>query len=120
MVLRKDDIVMTAICELCDGTDGCLVSRADILPLLPKRWRPSGEGLDDALAGLQRDGYFDLISSERKGEKMYVISLRESGLRYGSLKARRRRDAAYKMALAFAGVLATFVFGLILRAIFGQ
>ena len=67
-------MVMSAVYELCDGTDCCLISRADILSLMPKKAEFSSESLDDILFSLHVDGYFDLITSERKGERMYVIT----------------------------------------------
>ena len=119
MLSRKESAVMNAIYELCDGTECCLISRADILALLPRKQQPGGEALDDILFGLHCDGYFDIIPSERKGEKMYVITLKESGFAFRRGQAQRRRDVTFRLALAFAGAVATFVFGLILRGIFG-
>lgn len=120
MLSRRENMVMSAVYELCDGTDCCLISRADILSLLPKKAGFTGEGLDDMLFALHVDGYFDLITSERKGERMYVITLKESGFAYRRIKAQRRRDVMFKIWLALLGAVATFVFGLILRGIFGQ
>ena len=112
-------MVMSSVYELCDGTDCCLISRADILSLMPKKAEFSSESLDDILFSLHVDGYFDLITSERKGERMYVITLKESGLNFRRAKKQRTRDVIYKIALAFIGALATFIFGLILKAIAG-
>ena len=49
---------------------------------------------------------------------MYVISLKGDGRDFADLGARRRRDFMYKIFLAFIGALATFVFTLIIKAIF--
>lgn len=111
---------MSAIYSLCDGTDSCLVSPLDILSLLPSRKKYSLERIDDTLNALYQDGYFDLITSERKGEKMYVISLKENGKAYRRLAKQKQRDVAFKIFLAFIGATATFIFGLIIRAIFGN
>ena len=118
MLSRKENGVMEAVYELCDGMNSCLISRSDIISLLPKK-ELSGEELDDILFGLHVDGYFDLISSERKGEKMYVITLKDSGMAFRRTKKQRRRDIAFRIALALVGAVATFLFGLILRGIFG-
>ena len=109
---------MNAVYELCDGSDCCLISRADILSLLPAKTRDRCN-LDDVLFGLHCDGYFDLITSERKGEKMYVITLKESGFAFKRSQKQRRRDVTFKILLALIGAVATFIFGLILRGIFG-
>ena len=119
MLTRKENSVMGAVYELCDGTESCLVSAADILSLLPKKYACTADGLDTVLYGLHCDGYFDLITSERKGERMYVITLRESGFAFKRGQAQRRREVLFKVALAFVGAFATFIFGLILRGLFG-
>ncbi|MDE6691652.1 MAG: hypothetical protein K2K04_06745 [Clostridia bacterium] len=115
---RCENDVMSAVYCLCDGTDGCLISPLDIMSILPAGRKYSVQRLDDALYSLQTDGYLDVIHSERKGEKMYVISLKENGLAYKRNIRQKRLDVINKIALAFVGAVATFVFGLILKAIF--
>jgi hypothetical protein len=51
---------------------------------------------------------------------MYVISLKENGKAYRRLAKQKQRDVAFKIFLAFIGATATFIFGLIIRAIFGN
>lgn len=118
MLTRCENDVMRAVYCLCDGTDGCLISPMDIMSILPARRRYSTDRLDDALTALQTDGYLDVISSERKGEKMYVISLKENGVNFKRREMQHRQDLLYKLLLGFVGAFATFVFGLIIKAIF--
>lgn len=118
MLDKNENMVMSAVYSLCDGTEGCLISQADILSILPSRHRLSAQNIDDILNDLRCDGYFDLILSERKGEKMYVISLKESGFAYKRTAKQRRRDITFKIFLAFIGALATFIFGLVLKGLF--
>ena len=119
MLDRNENMVMSAVFSLCDGTEGCLVSPYEILSLLPSRHKITPDVLDDILNALKCDGYFDLITSERKGEKMYVINLKENGYAYKRTSKQRQRDIAFRIVLAFIGAAATFVFGLILKGIFG-
>ena len=119
MLSKREDEIMRAVYDLCDGTDSCLISPAEIASLLPAKRQYSYEKIDAVLRDLMRDGYFDLISSERKGEKMYVINLKEAGFAYKRTKVQRRRDIAFRVTLAFIGALSTFIFGLILRSLFG-
>lgn len=118
MLSKYENEVMTAIYSLCDGTDGCLVSPLDILSVLPAKHKITKEKLEDILYALKCDGYFDIIQSERKGEKMYVINLKESGFAFKREAKQKQRDITFKIFLAFIGALATFIFGLILRGIF--
>lgn len=119
MLSRNENEVMSAVYCLCDGTEGCLVSAADILSIMPANRHVSGEELDGILTTLQCDGYFDLIHSERKGERMYVINLKENGFAWKRTSKQKQRDISFRIFLAFLGALATFVFGLILHGLFG-
>lgn len=119
MLKRYENDVMGAVYSLCDGTDGCLVSPIDIMSVMPVGRKYNAERIDDALNALRLDGYLDVITSVRKGEKMYVISLKENGMAYRRSAKQKRRDIMFKIFLAFVGASATFVFGLILKAIFG-
>lgn len=120
MLSRNENEVMGAVYSLCDGTDGCLISPLDILSVLPAKRKYSVEKVEGILFDLMRDGYFDLITSERKGEKMYVINLKENGFAYKRNAKQRQRDIAFRIVLAFIGAAATFIFGLILKSLFGQ
>lgn len=119
MLTRNEDEVMRAVYDLCDGTESCLISPAEILSLLPAKRRYDADKVDCVLKDLMHDGYFDLISSERKGEKMYVINLKEAGFSYKRTIRQRRRDITFRITLAFIGAASTFIFGLIIKSIFG-
>lgn len=119
MAGRRENAVMRAVYELCDGCESCLVSGADILSLLPKSAKCNVDILDDVLLSLHSDGYLDIITSERKGEKMYVITLKENGVAFKRAQRKKQQDVYYKILLAFVGAFATFIFGLILNALFG-
>lgn len=119
MLTKNEDEIMRAVYDLCDGTDSCLISPAEILSLLPPKRKYNSDKIDCVLRDLSHDGYFDLISSERKGEKMYVINLKEAGFSYKRTIAQRRRDIAFRVTLAFVGAVSTFIFGLIIKTIFG-
>lgn len=119
MLSKYENEVMSAVYSLCDGTDGCLVSALEILSLLPAKRKYNPEKVDGILHDLMCDGYFDLITSERKGEKMYVINLKESGFAFRRTAKQKQRDIAFRIVLAFIGAAATFFFGLILKGIFG-
>ena len=119
MLGKQENEVMRAVYELCDGTDCCLVSCADILSVMPSKINLSADTLDEVLFGLHCDGYFDIVTSMRKGEKMYVITLKESGFAFKRSEKQRRRDILFKIFLALVGAVATFIFGLIIKGIFG-
>ena len=119
MLSKNENEVMSAVYSLCDGTDSCLVSPLEILSLLPAKRKYNADKVERILNELTLDGYFDLITSERKGEKMYVINLKESGYAYKRNARQKQRDIAFRILLAFVGATATFIFGLILKGLFG-
>lgn len=119
MLSKYENEVMAAVYSLCDGTESCLISPLEILSILPVKRKYSTEKVEKILHDLMCDGYFDLITSERKGEKMYVINLKESGFAYKRNAKQKQRDVAFRIALAFVGAAATFIFGLILKGLFG-
>lgn len=110
---------MNAVYSLCDGTDGCLISPFDVMSVLPARKKYTAGKVENALQELKNEGYLDLISSERKGERMYVVSLKESGQSFKSGAKQKRQELLNKIFMAFVGAVATFIFGLILKAVFG-
>lgn len=120
MLTKYENAVMKAVYALCDGSGDCLISPLEILSLLPAKTKYSTEKIDDILKDLMSDGYFDIIYSERKGEKMYVISLKERGVMFQRNAKQKQREVFFKIFLAFIGALATFIFGLILKTLFGS
>lgn len=119
MLSKSENEVMSAVYSLCDGTEGCLISPLEIKSILAHPGKIGDDELESILNALRVDGYFDLVYSERKGEKMYVINLKESGFAWKRTSKQKQRDVTFKIFLAFLGAFATFVFGLILKALTG-
>ena len=109
---------MNAVYALCHEKGVCLIAPSELLSLLPKRRKYTEEGLESILQALSMDDYFELLSSERKGEKMYVISLRANGIAFKRSFAQMRRDAAMKIFWAVTSAVIAFIVGLILKWIF--
>ena len=118
MLNRRETEVMNAVYALCHEKGVCLISPAELLALLPPRKRWTEEWLEGVLNELALDEYFELLSSERKGEKMYVISLRANGYAFKRCSAQLRRDAAVKIFWAVTSAVVAFIVGLILKRIF--
>ena len=118
MLNRKESEVMNAVYTLCHEKGVCLIAPAELIALLPVRKHYTEERLDEVLNALALDDYFDLLSSDRKGEKMYVLSLRAKGQAYRRSSLQQRRDVAAKMLLAAVSAVVAFVVGLILKRIF--
>lgn len=118
MLSKRENEIMNAVYALCHEKGVCLVSPAELLALLPLRKNYTEENLEELLRQLALDDYFELLFSERKGEKMYVLSLRTKGQAYKRCSIQQKRDVAVKMLLAVASAVVAFVVGLILKRIF--
>lgn len=118
MLNRRENEVMNAIYALCHEKGVCLISPAELLDLLPAKKRYTEAQLEKILEELSLDNYFELLSSERKGEKMYVISLRANGFAYKRYYVQMRRDVAVKLFWAITSAVVAFAVGLFLKWIF--
>ena len=118
MLNRRETEIMNTVYDLCHEKGVCLVSPSELLALLPARKHYTEEQLDGILKELAFDEYFELLASERKGEKMYVISLRTSGYAFKRGYVQMRRDATMKIFWAVASAIVAFLVGVILKRIF--
>lgn len=118
MLNKRESEVMNAVYSLCCEKGICLISPAELLSLLPQRKKYDEQTLEKILGALALDNYFELLSSERKGEKMYVISLRASGYAYKRCALQQKRDFALKLSWAIASAVIAFLVGWILKWLF--
>ena len=109
---------MGAVYSLSLGKERFLAAPCEILAALPPKSNYDEEKLERVLRSLELDGYFQLITSERKGEKTYVVLMREAGLNYRRSDYQRKRFVAFKWGVAAIGAVITFLIGVILRLIF--
>lgn len=117
---KKEDEVMSAVFRLAAGKEQVLVSPYEIIAMLPPKANYDTEKLESVLHALELDGYFELILSDRKGEPMYVIRLKQLGLAYERDAKKRRRGVIFKWSVAAVGAVITFAVGMILKAIFSS
>ena len=118
MLNKQENEVMRAVFSLCADSGRCLATPTEILHLLPAREKCSEEKLDKILRALELDEYFELLTTDRKGEKMYVITLSHSGFAYRRESAKLKRDVAYKLFWAILSAVLAFLVGALLKRIF--
>ena len=116
---RRENEVMNAVYDLSGGKERFLLSPYELTAVLPANRKYDEESLERALRSLSLDGYFDFIQSDRKGEKTYVIQMREAGLCYRRRDYQRKRGLVFRILVAALGAVVTFLVGVLLRAIFG-
>ena len=118
MLNKRENEVMRAVYSLAHEKGICLLSPSELISLLSPRKKYTEEQVEKILNELALDNYFELLSSERKGEKMYVISLRPSGYAYERCSVQQRRDVAVRLFWAIASAVVAFAVGLVLKRIF--
>ena len=118
MLNKRESEVMNAVYSLCHEKGICLISPTELLDLLPHRKKYNETDLENVLGELALDHYFELLSSERKGEKMYVISLRSNGYAFKRCYVQMRRDFAVKIVWAVTSAVLAFLVGCILKRLF--
>lgn len=115
---KRENEVMGAVYALSGGKERFLAAPYDLLALLPPKADYDEEKLERVLHSLELDGYFDLIASDRKGEKTYVVHMREAGLGFSRSNTQRKRGLYFKLGVAALTGALSFLIGMILRAIF--
>lgn len=115
---KREDAVMNAVYTLSAGRERFLASPYDLLSLLPPKLKFDEEKLERVLRDLGLDGYFELVLSDRKGERVYVVHLEPLGMNYRRNDYQRRRSVFFRWGVAAIGAVITALVGLILRLIF--
>jgi hypothetical protein len=95
-----------------------LATPKELLDGLPVREKWTEEKLEKTLDDLKMDDYFDLLFTDRKGERTYVITLRAAGQAFERNALQTKRNYAVKLIWAVASAIVAFLVGVILRRIF--
>lgn len=109
---------MNIVCDLCGTGRTCLCSSWDFLHFFSPRERMDEGKLEKTLCDLQSDGYLDVVFSERKGERMYVLSLRGDVQAFRRESLQWKRNVCFRVAFAVGGAVLSFLVGMLLRLVF--
>lgn len=109
---------MNAVLRLSGGKERFLLSPYDLLAALPAKLKIGEEELEHILQDLQYDKYFDVIPSDRKGEKTYVVHLLADGLNYVRTDSQRKRSVYFRWGVVAIGAVISAVIGIVLKVIF--
>lgn len=115
---RRENEVMNAVFTLSAGKERFLVSPYELSAVLPARGRYDEASLERTLNSLALDGYFDFVETDRKGEKTYVIHMRDAGRSYRRQDYQRKRSICFRWTVAALGAVITFLVGILLKLIF--
>ena len=114
---KKEREVLQAVLTLANGKERLLVAPEEILALLPPKREYDLEKLEAVLKDLEMDGYFELVFSDRKGEKMYVFHIQAAGLNYKRADKQLKRSVYFRWGVVAIGAVISAVIGIIIKAI---
>ena len=117
---KKEKLVMTYLCNKCQRRKTYLISPQEITQALSKRFVLSIEEIDDIMVMLSNENYIDFVVSDSKRGYFYCVNLKKCGQSYLTDIKRRRRTFGLLVLRSMFLATISFVFGIILKAIFNK
>lgn len=122
MLNKVERKIMDYVFAKCRGKKTVLMTPKEILQSLLPKHELTAKQLDIAMKNLSLDGYADVQNSDEKGSLVYVVTLKTRGEAYqrerDDLRKEAIRSLSWKLALAAAGAVVTFIVVAILNSIF--
>lgn len=117
MLSKTENKVMSVLYTECKDRAALLISPTDLMKITGEKGLTQSK-LDKIINDLNMDGYFDLVYSDRRGERVYCITLTERGKGYLRGQKVMRRNLIFRLFLTVGLALLSFIIGLILKALF--
>ncbi len=117
-VTRKERLVMSYLCNKCQQRRTYLISPQEITQALSKKYVLSVEEIDEIMVALSHENYIDFVVSDGKNGYYYCINLKKSGQSYNADTRKNRRTFGLLVLRSIFLATVSFVFGIILKAIF--
>ncbi|MBQ3493498.1 MAG: hypothetical protein IJA88_05255 [Clostridia bacterium] len=117
MLNRLENKVMLSLSEQCKEKSSALICPLDLIKIVGEE-KLNKTLLEKIMDDLYSDGYFDLIYSERHGEKVYCVTLTEKGKGYARNLKVMKRNLIFRLSTTVVFAIVSFIIGLILKAIF--
>lgn len=118
MTDRREKLVLTYLCKACSNKKTCLISPHEIAQNISKKIILSTTEIDEVMTSLALANYIDFVATDWKNGYYYCVKLKSKGQTFlvDSQKAKKAMGLLVLRSIFLASV--SFVFGLILKAIF--
>lgn len=120
MLNKKEVAVMSAIYGVCSkNNDSGIITDDFIIQSSPEKFAFTHADIDAILKQLEYDGYFECTKSDRKGQTVNVITLKQKGKAFKRELLQRKREliSTFTWRMVYAALGA--VVALAVNAIFG-
>ena len=117
---KKEKMVMRFLCEVCPKKRTYLVSPHDIAIALSKRYVLSTSEIDEIMQELSFENFIDFVATEGKNGYYYCVTLKKRGQSFEYDQRERRKTFGLLVLRSLFLATVSFVFGLVLKAIFSQ
>lgn len=108
MLSGSERLLMDGIYPLMKGGT-LLISPKELSAFLDK------SEVESTLLSLKSEDYIDFLSSERKGEPVYLITLKVKGECYPKERRKEKKQLLLRLAMAIGGAIVSFLVGLFLK-----
>lgn len=115
---RKEKLVMGYLCKVCASKKTYLISPNSIAQALSRKCVMSIAEIDEIMATLAVENYIDFVVSDGKEGYLYCVTLKKKGQTYLLDAKKQKRGFGLLVLRSIFLATVSFVFGLILRAIF--
>ena len=115
---RKNTIKTPYFSATCASKKTHLISPHDIAKALSSKIILSVSEIDEVMASLSNQNYIDFVVSDSKNGYFYCVKLKKKGQTYLSDSKRQKKALGLLILRSIFLATVSFVFGLILKAIF--
>ena len=115
---RKEKLVMTYLYKVCAGKKTYLVSPHDIAKASCKKAVLSVAEIDEIMTNLSLENYIDFVVSDSKNGYYYCVTLKKKGMTFITDAKRQKKTLGLLVLRSIFLASVSFIFGLILKAIF--
>ena len=118
MLERRDKLILRYLCKVCLNKKAYLISPFDIAKALSPKMVLSTNEIDEAMARLSLENYLDFVASEGKNGYYYCVTLKSKGRNYIADSKKQKKEMWLLILRSMFLATVSFVFGIILKAIF--
>ncbi len=115
---KKERMVMTYLCNKCQQKRTYLISPQEITQALSKKYVLSVEEIDEIMVELSNENYIDFVVSDSKKGYFYCVNLKKAGQTFNADIKKNRKTFGLLVLRSMFLATVSFVFGIILKAIF--